>query len=152
MASPVSESICFAWLSVNGLTKPVMNSAREAASLDGGARLGVPASCTQHETRLRQTGGARLAGRDGMQDADAAKGCNAVPACPYTCSGLASEHPEGCAHINRQVICPRRCQRHIVPGGFSCQGRLLWTEIAPWQPRHAASQRQSASRTDCRIS
>ena len=65
MASPVSESICFAWLSVNGRTKPVMNSAREAASRDGGARLGVPASCTQHEARLRQTGGARLAGKDG---------------------------------------------------------------------------------------
>ena len=45
MDTPVSESICRAMGSVKGLTKPVIRSAREAASLEGGARLGVLASC-----------------------------------------------------------------------------------------------------------
>lgn len=52
VVSPVSESIAFAWFSVKGLTKPVMKRAREAASLEGGARLGVLASCRcSHEMR-----------------------------------------------------------------------------------------------------
>ena len=91
--------------------------------------------------------------QEGKQDADAAKSWKAVPACLYICSGLMSEHPEGCTCISRQVSCPGSYERlhgplrSVRPG--AC---LLWSGSIPWQPRHAASQTQSASRTDCQIS
>ena len=61
-----------------------------------------------------------------------------------------SQHPENCSHIYRQVSCPSiyeglcDIQRGVLPG--TC---LLRTASTPWQPRHAASQTQSASQTDC---